>query len=237
MASNVGPKLLYLEMVDDGDLPADFKKRMKHFATGSGVFRMNVALDALPDFTCLKGKKNRADYYTAGIVIGPTMAYLDNAYADARRYGWSKEPIIEMVISSTLDPTLAPRGKHVASLFCQQFAPKLPDGRSWASERMKAANHIIKTVTKYAPNFKASILGMQVLSPWDIEQTFGMVDGDIFHGRLSLDQMFSARPMLGYADYRAPIKGLYICGAGAHPGGGVTGVPGHNAAREILKDL
>ena len=237
VAANVGPKLLYLDMVDKGDLPADFRKRMGHFATGSGVFRMNVALDALPDFTCLKGRKDRDDCLTAGIVIGPTLSYLDNAYTDARRHGWSKQPIVEVVISSTLDNTLAPKGKHVASLFCQQFAPRLPGGKSWEKERAKAANHIIDTVTKYAPNFRKSILGRQVLSPWDLEQKFGLVDGDIFHGRLSLDQMFSARPMLGYADYRGPIEGLYICGSGAHPGGGVTGAPGHNAAREILKDL
>lgn len=237
VASNVGPKLLYLKMVDDGILPPDFHKRIKHFATGSGVFRMNVALDALPEFTCLKGKKNKADYTTAGIVIGPSMAYLDNAYSDARRHGWSREPIIEMLIPSTLDATLAPKGKHVASLFCQQFAPNLPDGRSWQKDRKKAADHIIKTVNKYAPNFKAAILATQILSPFDLEQKFGMVDGDIFHGRLSLDQMFSSRPVLGYADYRSPVKGLYLCGAGAHPGGGVTGAPGHNAAREILKDL
>ena len=165
------------------------------------------------------------------------MSDLDKAYSDARRHGWSREPIIEMLIPSTLDNSLAPNDQHVASLFCQQFAYDLPQGKKLPDVREQAADLIIETVNKYAPNFKKSVLGRQVLLPWDLEQKFGLVRGDIFHGRLSLDQMFSTRPALGYADYRMPVKGLYLCGAGAHPGGGVTGAPGHNAAREILKDL
>lgn len=235
--SNVGPRLLFTKMVDKAALPADFHRRMENFACGSGVFRINVALDKLPDFTCLKGVKNKADYLTGGIVIGPSISYLDKAYTDVRAFGWSREPIVELLIPSTLDDTLAPKGKHVASLFCQQFAYDLPGGETWPQVRDKCAGLIFDTVEKYAPGFKKSILGRQVLSPWDLEQKFGLVRGDIFHGRLSLDQMFSTRPALGYADYRTPIKGLYLCGAGAHPGGGVTGAPGHNAAREILKDL
>lgn len=237
VAANVGPKLLYLKMVDEEDLPADFRARMSHFSVGSGVFRMNVALSELPQFTCLKDKADVADFYTAGIIVGYSLDYLDRAYRDAREFGWSREPIVEILISSAVDDTLAPKGQHVASLFCQQFSYDLPGGRTWPVERERAADHVIDTVTKYAPNFKKSVLGRQVLSPLDLEQKFGLVGGDIFHGRLSLDQMFSARPLLGYADYRSPIKGLYLCGAGAHPGGGVTGAPGHNAAREILRDL
>ena len=130
-------------------------------------------------------------------------------------------------------------GKHVASLFVQHVAPHLPDGRSWADAREKEAfaDLVIDTVTRHAPNFEAAVIAAQILSPLDIEQRFGMVDGDIFHGPLSLDQLFSARPRLGYADYRMPLDGLYLCGSGAHPGGGVTGAPGHNAAREIAKGL
>lgn len=197
---------------------------------------MNVALSELPDFACLPGS-SPADHHGAGIVIGPSLNYLDRAFLDARQFGWSRAPIIEMLIPSTLDDTLAPDGKHVASLFGQQFAPELADGRSWDDTREEAADHIIDTVNQYAPNFKASVLGRQVLSPLDLERTLGLSGGDIFHGRLSLDQMFSARPALGFADYRTPIKGLYLCGSGAHPGGGVTGAPGHNAAREMLRDL
>jgi phytoene dehydrogenase-like protein len=141
-----------------------------------------------------------------------------------------------MLIPSTLDDTLAARGAHVASLFCQHVAPELPDGSSWDAHRETVADLMIDTVDRYAPGFKASVLGRQALSPLDLEQIFGLTGGDIFHGALSLDQLFWARPMLGYADYRGPLKGLYLCGSGAHPGGGVTGAPGHNAARAILAD-
>ncbi len=236
VASNLNPKLLFQKMVDPGLLEPNFRRRMDQWKCGSGTFRMNVALSELPDFTCLPGTQV-AEHHRSGIIIGPSLEYLDRAYQDAREFGWSREPIVEMLIPSTLDDTLAPPGQHVASLFCQQFAPELPNRRSWDDAREEAADLIIETVNKYAPNFKASVLGRSILSPLDLERTFGLIGGDIFHGALSLNQMFSARPMLGYADYRTPIKGLYICGSGAHPGGGVTGAPGHNAAREILRDL
>jgi phytoene dehydrogenase-like protein len=194
---------------------------------------MNVALSQLPRFTCLP---EYGDHMTAGIIMAPSMAYMDRAYMDARTHGWSKEPIIEMLIPSTLDDSLAPKGQHVASLFCQHVAPQLPDGRSWDDHRDEVADLMIATVDNWAPGFKASVLGRQVNSPLDLERTFGLVGGDIFHGALQLDQMFSARPVLGHGNHRAPIAGLYMCGAGTHPGGGVTGAPGHNAAREILRD-
>jgi phytoene dehydrogenase-like protein len=161
---------------------------------------------------------------------------MDRAYGDARRLGWSDEPIIEMLIPSTLDDTLAPPGAHVASLFCQHVAPQLPNGKSWHDHREEVADLMIDTVERYAPGFKGSVIARQALSPLDLEEQFGLLGGDIFHGALTLDQLFSARPMLGYANYRGPLKGLYHCGSGAHPGGGVTGAPGHNAAQAILKD-
>ena len=199
---------------------------------------MNVALAELPDFICRPGKEV-GPRHRSGIVIGPTMGYLERAYLDARAYGWSREPIVEMMISSTLDPSLAPSGKHVASLFVQHVAPHLPIGRSCSPHpRERAcADIVIETVTRYVPNFKAAVLHRQVLSPLDLETRFGLIDGDIFHGQLGLGQLFSARPVLGYGNYRMPIKGLYLCGSGAHPGGGVIGVPGMNAALEIAKDL
>jgi phytoene dehydrogenase-like protein len=206
---------------------------MQNWRCGSGTFRMNVALSSLPDFSALPGSA-QADHHTAGIIIAPSLSYMDRAYDDARRHGWSREPIVELVIPSTLDPTLAPAGAHVASLFCQHVAPELPDG--WAAHKEEVADLMIATVDRYAPGFKASVLGRQVLSPTDLEEMFGLTGGDIFHGQLSLDQLFWARPMLGHADYRGPLKGLYHCGSGAHPGGGVTGAPGHNAARAILAD-
>ncbi|AJP71093.1 phytoene desaturase family protein [Sphingomonas hengshuiensis] len=235
VASNAGPALLFRQLVDRADLTPEFARRMDHFKAGSGTFRMNVALSELPDFTVLPGKE-KAEHHTAGIIISPTLDYMDQAFTDAKAFGWSKAPIVEMKLPTSVDNSLAPPGMHIASLFCQQFAPVLPDGRSWDDAREAAAEAIIDTVTQHAPNFRASILGVQIHSPLDLERKFGLIGGDIMHGHMSLDQLWAARPVLGHGDYRAPIKGLYMCGAGTHPGGGVTGAPGHNAAHEILRD-
>ena len=207
-----------------------------HYDCESATLRMNVALSELPDFIAAPGKA-RAPHHSSGIIMAPTLAYMDRAHASARADGWSAEPIVEILIPSTVDDTLAPPGQHVASLFCQHFRYRLPGGRSWDDERERAADAAIDLVNRHAPNFKASVLGRRVLTPLDLERTFGLVGGDIFHGKLSLNQLFSARPILGHGNYRLPLAGLYLCGSGAHPGGGVTGVPGHNAAREVLRDL
>ncbi len=216
VVSSVNPKLLYTRLVPAGALPPEFLTRM-------GRWR-NAALPG------------DGDHLTAGIIIAPSLGYMDRAWQDARNSGWSREPVIEVLIPSTLDDTLAPAGQHVASLFCQHVAPQLPDGQSWDDHRDEVADLMIATVDKYAPGFAASVIGRQILSPLDLEREFGLLGGDIFHGALTLNQLFSARPMLGYADYRSPLKGLYHCGSGAHPGGGVTGAPGHNAANVILSD-
>ena len=233
VASSVNPKLLYTQLLPAEALPSAFLDRIRNWRNGSGTFRMNVALNALPSFTVLPGA---GDHLSAGIIIGPSLGYMDRAWQDARTHGWSREPVIEVLIPSTLDDTLCPPGQHVASLFCQHVAPQLPDGRSWDDHRDEVADLMIATVDKYAPGFAATVMGRQVLSPLDLERQFGLLGGDIFHGALTLNQLFSARPMLGHADYRGPLKGLYHCGSGAHPGGGVTGAPGHNAARVILGD-
>jgi phytoene dehydrogenase-like protein len=232
--SNLNPRLLYLNLIDQAALPTDFRERISNYRCGSGTFRMNVALSELPNFTCLPGK---GDHHTAGIILAPTLRYMEQAYFDARTFGWSKKPIVELLIPSTVDDSLAPPGQHVASLFCQHVAPQLPNGESWDAHRQTVADLMIDTVNEYAPNFKAAVLGRQIMSPLDLERTFGLIGGDIMHGTLQLDQMFSARPMLGHGNYRGPLPGLYMCGAGTHPGGGVTGAPGHNAAREILADF
>jgi phytoene dehydrogenase-like protein len=232
--SNLNPKLLFETLIDPAVLPQDFRDRMRRYRCGSGTFRMNLALSALPRFTC---KPEPGDHMTAGIIMAPSLAYMDRAFMDARRDGWSRQPIVEMLIPSTLDDSLAPAGAHVASLFCQHVAPELPDGRSWDDCRETVADLMIDTVEAWAPGFKASVVGRQILSPLDLERTFGLIGGDIFHGQLGLDQLFAARPVLGHADYRAPVAGLYMCGSGTHPGGGVTGAPGRNAAGEILRDL
>lgn len=233
IASSVHPKILYQNLIKAEDLEPAFKERIKRYASHSGTFRMNVALDTLPDFT---HAPENADYLTSGIVIAPSLEYMDKAWLSAREKGWSDTPIIEMLIPSTLDDSLAPDGQHVASLFCQQFSYNLPNGQTWDEVRELAADHIIDCVDQYAPGFKASVLARQINSPLDLERRFSLVGGDIFHGRMSLEQLFSARPVLGHGSYRGPIKGLYMCGSGTHPGGGVTGAPGHNAAHAILKD-
>jgi phytoene dehydrogenase-like protein len=238
VASNIPPKLLFRDFVPADVIDPALRGKFTGIRSGSGTFRMNVALSELPDFLCRPGTA-QAPHHASGIIIGSTLDYLDNAYTDARRYGWSRQPIVEMLIPSTLDSTLAPPGQHVASLFVQHVAPHLPAGRSWSdpAEKEAFADLVIDTVTAHAPNFKASVIARQVLSPLDLEQRFGLIDGDIFHGQLDLGQLYWTRPVLGYADYRMPVPGLYLCGSGAHPGGGVTGLPGHNAAREIMRDL
>jgi phytoene dehydrogenase-like protein len=238
VAVGLPPKLLFDRLLSADAVSPEIRARFTGIKSGSGTFRMNVALSELPDFTSRPGKAFQP-HHGAGIIIGPTVSYLERAYLDAKREGWSREPIIEMLIPSTLDESLAPSGSHVASLFVQHVAPHLPEPRTWSDDREKEAfaDLVIETVSRHAPNFKASILGRQVLSPLDLEKRFGLVDGDIFHGQLSLDQLFSLRPVMGHANYRLPVAGLYLCGSGAHPGGGVTGAPGHNAAREMIADL
>jgi phytoene dehydrogenase-like protein len=231
--AGVNPRLLFDQLVPRGAVEKDVAERMHGWKCESATFRMNVALSELPKFTVLPKKGN---HLTGGIIMAPSLDYMHRAYLDAAVNGWAKEPIVEMLIPSTLDATLAPKGKHVASLFCQHFRYDLGGRRSWDDEREKAADQIIASIDAHAPGFAASVIGRQIHSPLDLERRFGLIGGDIFHGKMGLDQLFSARPMIGAADYRMPLKGLYLCGSGAHPGGGVTGAPGHNAAHAVLAD-
>jgi phytoene dehydrogenase-like protein len=233
VVSNAHPRAL-LGLL--GDVRGGWREPFEHYQSESATLRMNVALSELPDFTALPGKA-AAPHHGSGIIMAPSLAFMDRAFDTARRDGWSENPIVEILIPSTLDDSLAPAGQHVASLFCQHFRYALPGGRSWDDERERAADAVIDQVTRFAPNFKRSVLGRRVLTPLDLEREFGLVGGDIFHGKLTLNQLFSARPVLGHGDYRMPLKGLFLCGSGAHPGGGVTGVPGHNCAREVLRDF
>ena len=235
VAANVHPKMLLTRLLDPALLPADSRRRIEAYRSHSATFRMNVALSELPRFASMPNAP--PELFQGAIEICPSLGYMRHAYATAQTAGWSERPIISMWVPSTQDDTLAPAGAHVASLFCQHFQRHLPQGRSWDEEREAAADHIIDTVDRYAPNFKASVLARQIKSPLDIERDLGMVGGDIFHGALHLDQLFSLRPLAGHADYRMPVKNLFLCGSGAHPGGGVTGLPGRNAAQEILRSL
>lgn len=235
IAGNVHPQLLFLKMMDGGLLPEDFRRRITHWRSRSATFRMNLALSELPRFSALGGA-NDAEQMKGSINISPSLGYLQRAYDDARTFGWSRAPVISINVPSVLDDSLAPKDAHVASLFCQHFDFALPDGRSWDDVKDQAADLIIDSVAEHAPNLKSAIVGRQVLSPLDLEREYGLIGGDIFHGALHLDQLFSLRPAPGYAAHRTPIGGLYLCGSGAHPGGGVTGLPGRNAARAILAD-
>jgi phytoene dehydrogenase-like protein len=232
VASNVNPKLLYQRLLPPTDLPAEFVEAIGRYKCGSGSFRMNVALSELPDFRAAPGARAQP-HHGSGIVFDASLSYMDRAWHDAEAQGCSAEPIVEMLIPSIVDDTLAPRGLHVASLFCQHFDPEA----DWSALKPVAIERIFDVVQAHCPNFRASLLGFRALSPRDLEDEFGLIGGDIFHGQLSLDQLFSMRPVMGFARYRGPLKGLYHCGSGAHPGGGVTGAPGHNAAQEILRDL
>jgi len=230
IVANVNPKLLFLRMVDAALLERDFRERMERYKCGSATFRMNVAISGLPRFSSLP---EPGPHHASGIILAPTLEYMDRAHLDARAEGISRAPIVEMVIPSTLDDSLAPKGAHVASLFCQHFAPEA----DWAARKQEAVDRILDVVESHAPGFRRSVIAHTALSPADLEREFGLTGGDIFHGQLSLDQLWSARPVLGHSDYRTPVKGLYLCGSGAHPGGGVTGAPGHNCAREMLRDF
>jgi phytoene dehydrogenase-like protein len=243
VVSNLNPKLLYQKLLPRDALDDDTAERIDRYRCGSGTFRMNVALSELPDFTAAPGTQLQP-HHQSGILVGPSLRYFEQAYFDAKskqyNAGWSRAPIVELVISSTLDDTLAPSGQHVASLFCQHVHPEVGNGGAddgWDAHRDTVANLMIDTVDAYAPNFRRSVLGYKALSPLDLEREFGLVGGDIFHGSLGLDQLFSARPLLGQGNYRGALSGLYLCGSGTHPGGGVTGLPGRNSAREILRDL
>lgn len=232
IVANANPKLLYQRLVERAALPDDFAQAIDGYRCGSGSFRINVALSELPDFACLPGT-GAQPHHASGILFAPSLDAMDRAWRDAEAQGFARTPIVEMLIPSVVDDTLAPKGTHVASLFCQQFKPDA----DWDNLKDSAVQAIFDVVQSYCPNFRRAIVGWRAWTPLDLEREFGLIGGDISHGQMSPDQLFSLRPVFGYARYRGPIRGLYHCGAGAHPGGGVTGAPGHNAAREIVRDL
>ena len=225
--SNLGPKPLFDRLVPREAMPEDFARAMEGYRAGSGSLRMNVALSGLPRF---RHAPEGDEHLRSGIIIAPTLDYMDQAYLDARRDGFSCQPIVEMLIPSMVDDSLAPAGQHVASLFCQHVDPGMP-----ATEEAAAVEAVFDTIEHHAPGFRELVLHRQVHTPRALEAKFGLYRGDIFHGRMSLDQLWAARPVLGAGNYRTPLDGLWLCGSGSHPGGGVTGAPGHNCASAILK--
>ena len=226
--SNMGPKPLFDRLVPSEAMPPELARAMASYRGGSGSLRMNVALSGLPQF----GFAPAGDaHLRSGIIMAPSLDYMDRAFQTAKADGFSKEPIVEMLIPSMVDDSLAPEGQHVTSLFCQHVDPDLPEDRE-----TEAVEAVFDVIEHHAPGFRELVLHRQVHTPRALEAKFGLWRGDIFHGRLSLDQMWAARPVLGSGSYKTPIKGLWLCGSGTHPGGGVTGAPGHNCANAVLRE-
>jgi len=236
VVSGVDPKRTFFHLVDPAHLDPTFANRMKNFRANGTVAKVNLALGSLPIFTALDATEGFLKALSGRIHIGPEIDYLERAF-DASKYGeFSKAPWLDVTIPTILDPSLAPDGKHVLSA-CVQFAPfKLKEG-NWDSRRHDLGNTVVKTLAAYAPNLPNLIEYMQVITPLDLERSYGFTGGHIFHGELALDQLFTMRPVLDWARYKTPIRGLFLCGSGTHPGNGLTGASGANAAREIIRDL
>jgi len=233
--SNAEAKRTFLQFCSDAELDKGFLKRIAHFKTDSAVIKLNIALKELPSFKCLPGTAPGLQH-AGSCDITPTTDWVQEAYEDAERGELSKKPYIEAYMQSATDPTVAPTGYHTISMFCQ-YAPYHLKGREWSDDvKNEMADNIVATMTEFAPNFADAIFARQVLSPVDIEQRYGMPNGNIFHGEITPDQLFSLRPAPECAHYRTPVEGLYLCGSSTHPGGGVMGAPGHNAAKALLSD-
>jgi phytoene dehydrogenase-like protein len=230
VSSSVDPNLTFLKFIEPRELPGDFLEEVKRYKYRGSSGKVNVALDALPEFTCLPGAGR---HLRGAISISPSTEYLERAYDQAKYGEYSRRPYIDMVIPSLTDPSVAPPGKHVLSCFVQYAPYKLSSG-TWDDQREAFGNTVIDTIAEYAPNLKKIIIGKQVLTPLDIERQTGLTEGNIFQGELSLEQLFFLRPVAGWAHYRTPIRNLFMCGSATHPGGGVMGAPGRLAALEIL---
>ena len=230
--SNLDPKRTFLKLLEPSSLPQDFVHAIRRFNIEGSSGKVNLALDGVPDFTVLPGP---GPHLEGNIGFSDSVDYIERAYEDAKYGDFSRRPYVEMCIPSTLDPTLAPPGKHVVSNFVQ-YAPYHLRTGTWPERREAFGDAVIDTIEEHVPKIRDQILYRQVLSPWDLEQEFGLTGGNIFHGELTPNQLLFFRPAPGWAHYRTPIRNLYLCGSGAHPGGGVMGAPGRNAALRVLKD-
>ena len=236
IVSGVDPKRTFFHLVDPSQLDPTFANRMKNFRANGTVAKVNLALGGLPAFPALADNESYLKTLSGRIHIGPEIDYLERAF-DASKYGeFSKTPWLDVTIPTILDPSLAPDGKHVLSAYVQ-FAPfKLREG-NWYTRRRDLGNAVIQALAVYAPNLPGLVEGIQIITPQDLETSYGFTGGHIFHGELALDQLFTMRPVLDWARYKTPIRGLFLCGSGTHPGNGLTGASGANAAREIIRDL
>ena len=233
VASNLDPRVTFLRLIDERDLPADFVASIRRFRTEGTSCKINLALSGLPEFRALPGAP--APHHRATMHICPSIDYIERAWDDAKYGRPSERPMLELTIPTMYDPSLAPPGKHIMGIFLQ-YAPYTLRDTTWDEAREPFYERVVEVMAEYIPNIRSIIIDKQVLTPLDLERRFGITGGNIFHGEMALDQMFMMRPVAGHARYRTPIRGLYLCGSGAHPGGGVMGAPGYNAAREMLKD-
>jgi len=232
VSSSVDPNLTFLKLMEPQELPGDFVEDVRRYKYRGSSGKVNLALDALPDFKCLPGSRV---HLRGAISISPSVDYMERAYDDAKYGQFSRHPYIDVVIPSLTDPSVAPPGKHVLSCFVQYAPYKLADG-TWDKKREAFGDAVVNTLAEYAPNLKQIIIGRQVLTPLDLEREFGLTQGNIFQGELSLEQLFFLRPVPGWAKYRTPIENLYLCGSATHPGGGIMGAPGRLASVAILQD-
>ena len=240
VVSSLDPKRTFLQLVGAEHLDDDFVSAIERYKIRGSSGKVNLALDALPHPTCLEGIEHKTgfpveSYLRGAISISPDIDYLERAYQDAKYGRFSRRPYMDIVIPTLADPSMAPPGKHVMSIFVQYAPYELAEG-TWEQQREAFGDTVIDTLADYIPNLKDIILHRQVVTPWDLEQTFGLTQGNIFHGELSLEQLFHLRPVAGWADYRTPLKKMYQCGSGTHPGGGVMGAPGRLAAQKILAE-
>jgi phytoene dehydrogenase-like protein len=234
VSSSVDPRLTFNRFIDAKELPADFLEEVNRYKFRGSSGKVNLALDGLPEFKCLPGI---GAHQRGAISISPSVEYMERAYDDAKYGQFSRRPYIDCVIPSLTDPSVAPPGKHVMSCFVQYAPYKLRPGLYWDTEKEKFGDTVIDTLSEHMPNLKNIILHRQVVTPLDLEREFGLSEGNIFQGELSLEQLFFLRPVAGWAKFRTPVKNLYMCGSAAHPGGGIMGAPGRLAAVEILKDV
>jgi len=234
VVSNLDFKRTFLKIMDEKDLRPEFLKQVRNFKIRGSSGKLNIALDGLPEFPAL-GKDH--PLLSADMHFMDSIERLEMAYDDWKGGSWSKDPYVDLLIPSLTDPSMAPPGKHYMSVFVQ-YAPAKINGRDWTDEdRAAFGQTVIDKIARFSPNFKSLILHTEVRTPSDIEAEIGLTEGNIFQGELSMDQLFFNRPIPGFAQYRAPVRGLYLCGSSNHPGGGVMAAPGANAAREILRDL
>jgi phytoene dehydrogenase-like protein len=232
VSSSVDPRRTFLSMVGADSLPPDFVEDVRRYRFRGSSGKVNLALDALPDFTALPGE---GPHLRGAISISPSLEYMERAYDEAKYGRYSRRPYIDIVIPSLTDPSVAPPGRHVMSCFVQYAPYHLTEG-SWDDHREAFAETVVDAIAEFAPNIRRAILHRQVLTPLDLEREWGLSEGNIFQGELSLEQLFFLRPAPGWAAYRTPVRGLYMCGSASHPGGGIMGAPGRNAARVVLKE-